>query len=203
MDLVHKISIVKARPASYWVNSANQHLPVASSVVLVIMLAWYLSRFIWVLLPQQGEFDWSIRVPAASGPVGQMTSATRTDFGAIAAAHLFGIPGAEPVIETTVDAPETRLDLKLRGTIAADDPSMAHAIIADGKGKDKVYFIKDKVPGGAVLPRRTGPVRTPQDEIVERTHSTAIDLCLSIVAELAGELSSVAIVAVFDLGDFR
>ena len=34
------------------------------------------------------------------------------------------MPGAEPVIATTVDAPETRLNLKLRGTIAADDPSL-------------------------------------------------------------------------------
>jgi general secretion pathway protein C len=151
MNLVHQINTVRAKPASYWVNSANQHLPGLSSVVLVIMLALYLSRFIWVLLPQHDEFDWSIKVPLTSGSSGQASVLDRTDFGLIAAAHLFGMPGAEPVIKTTVDAPETRLDLKLRGTVAADDPATAHAIIADGKGKDDVYFIKDKVPGGAVL----------------------------------------------------
>jgi general secretion pathway protein C len=151
MDLVHKISFIKAKPASYWVNSANQNLPQFSSVILVIMLAWYLSQFVWILLPQQDEFDWSIKVPVVAGATGQMSASGQTDFGGISAAHLFGIPGAEPVITATVDAPETRLDLKLRGTVAADDPAMAHAIIADGKGKDNVYFIKDKVPGGAVL----------------------------------------------------
>ena len=52
---------------------------------------------------------------------------------------------------TAIDAPETQLNLQLRGTIAAGDETMAHAIIADGNGKDKVYFINDAVPGGAVL----------------------------------------------------
>jgi general secretion pathway protein C len=151
MDLVHKISIARERPASYWLNSANQHMPAVSSVLLVIAIAWYMSRLLWILMPQQGEFDWSVRAPASGGASSQVSSSTRTDFAAIAAAHLFGVPGAEPVITATLDAPETRLDLKLRGTIAADDPSMAHAIIADGKGKDSVYFLKDKVPGGAEL----------------------------------------------------
>jgi general secretion pathway protein C len=151
MDLVHKISIARAQPVSYWLNSANQHLPTVSSVLLVIAIAWYMSSLLWVLMPQQGEFDWSVKAPASGGSSSQVMSAKRTDFAAIATAHLFGVPGAGPVITATVDAPETRLDLKLRGTVAADDPSMAHAIIADGKGKDSVYFIKDKVPGGAEL----------------------------------------------------
>jgi general secretion pathway protein C len=150
MDLVHKINLARAQPVSYWLNSANQHLPAVSSILLVITIAWYMSRLLWVLLPQQDEFDWGIKAPASGSASGQLAGNSRTDFEAITSAHLFGVPGAEPVI-TTVDAPETRLDLKLRGAVAADDPAMAHAIIADGKGKDSVYFIKDKVPGGALL----------------------------------------------------
>jgi general secretion pathway protein C len=49
------------------------------------------------------------------------------------------------------NAPETNLNLKLRGAIAAEDSKYAHAIIADGSGPEKVYFLKDMVPGGATL----------------------------------------------------
>ena len=151
MDLVHKINIVRSQPASYWLNSANQHLPGISTVVLVILIAWYMARLIWIILPQQDEFDWSVKAPVSSGLTGRPTALATVNFATIADVHLFGVPGAEPVIAATVDAPETRLDLKLRGTVAADDPAMAHAIIADGNGQDKVYFLKDKLPGGAEL----------------------------------------------------
>ncbi|MCP3999811.1 MAG: hypothetical protein GY727_02755 [Gammaproteobacteria bacterium] len=151
MDLIHKIDFIKAKPASHWVNSANQNLPHISSIVLVIMLAWYLSKLVWVLLPQQDEFDWRVKVPTTPSSSRPINASGQTDFGVITAAHLFGVPGAEPVITATLDAPETRLNLKLHGAIAADDPAMAHAIIADGKGKGEVYFLKDRLPGGAVL----------------------------------------------------
>jgi general secretion pathway protein C len=53
----------------------------------------------------------------------------------------------------TQNAPETQLNLELRGAVAAADERFAHAIIADGSGTEKVYFLKDSVPGGAVLQR--------------------------------------------------
>jgi general secretion pathway protein C len=151
MDLIHKINIVRSQPASYWLNSANQYLPGISSVVLIIVIAWYMARLIWIILPQQDEFDWSVKAPVSSGLTGRLTTTSKVNFATIAAVHLFGVPGVEPVIATSVDAPETRLNLKLRGTIAADDPAMAHAIIAEGNGQDEVYFLNDKVAGGAVL----------------------------------------------------
>ena len=151
MDLVHKINSLRSRPPEQWLTAANQHLPGWSTWLLVVAIAWYLARLIWVLMPQTDEFDWTLRPPVASAPVAGGAQASSADFGAIAEAHLFGMPGAEPELVQTVDAPETRLNLKLRGTVAADDSGMAHAIIADGQGKDDVYFIKDKVPGGATL----------------------------------------------------
>jgi general secretion pathway protein C len=152
MDLVHKINSLRARPANDWLNAANHHVPPWSTGLLVVALAWYLAQLIWVLLPQNDEFDWSVRSPTPTSSSTQSSKGT-VDFEKIASTHLFGVPGAEPVgpNSATVDAPETRMNLKLKGTVAADDPGMAHAIIADGKGSDDVYFVKDKIPGGAVL----------------------------------------------------
>ena len=151
MDLVHKINTLKARPPEFWLNAANQHMPGWATGLLVVAIAWYAARIFWVLMPQTDEFDWTIRTPPInSAPQASVVSSV--DFETIAKAHLFGQPGAEPTIQpNTTDAPETRLNLKLRGAVAADDPGMAHAIIADGQGKDDVYFVKDKIPGGAVL----------------------------------------------------
>jgi general secretion pathway protein C len=154
MDLRHKISNARnaalARPAAEWLNLANQRLPAIASLVLAVLIAWYMSRLVWALLPMHTEFDWDVR-PTVRSSISGTTDAPETDYLAVANAHIFGVPGEEPVFEQTTDAPDTSLNLKLRGAIAADDPAYAHAIIADGKGNDNVYFINDKLPGGAVL----------------------------------------------------
>jgi len=154
MDLRHKISSARnaalARPAAEWLNLANQRLPPVASLALAVLIAWYVSRLVWALLPLQTEFDWSVR-PAVSSSVSVTADAPSADYLAVANAHIFGVPGAEPVVEQTTEAPDTNLNLKLRGAITENDPDYAHAIIADGKGNDNVYFINDKLPGGAVL----------------------------------------------------
>ena len=157
MDLVHKISLLRsslaARPAAEWAGLASSKLPGFINAGLVILIAWYAAKLAWALLPQQGEFDWSVRSPAPSTMAPSPSGSSTTDYNAIAQAHLFGIPGAAPVVaeEQSTDAPDTSLNLKLRGTIAANDADIAHAIIADGKGNDDVYFINDQIPGGATL----------------------------------------------------
>ena len=149
MDLRHKIDLLKSQSANQWLNQANEHLPNALAWLLILVIAWYLARLVWALVPLDSGFDWSVR-PAESNISVSRPGAAKIDFAAIAAVHLFGQAGAEP-LNTAIDAPETQLNLQLRGAIAAGDEALAHAIIADGNGKDKVYFIHDAVPGGALL----------------------------------------------------
>ncbi len=132
-----------------WLALANSRLPTVLSGVLVLVLAWYLARLFWAVLPGQPEYDWSV----APQPVAMSATAAPAtfDFAKVADAHLFGEADAAPPPEAAVDAPETRLNLKLRGTIAADDETIAHAIISEGGNQAKVYFIEDSVPGGATL----------------------------------------------------
>lgn len=68
-------------------------------------------------------------------------------FGA-APANDAGLPG-----EVVINAPETDLDLSLRGTLAADAPEHALAIIADGEGTERSYRVGEELPGGAELHR--------------------------------------------------
>jgi general secretion pathway protein C len=131
--------------------SASERLPFWISLLVVALIAYYLARLIWLLYPAGDEFAWS--PPARTGP--GRVAAQQIDYQSIVGTHLFGKGSDEaiPVPDESVDAPDTRLNLRLRATIAANDPETAHAIIADGSGNEKVYFLKDSVPGGATLHR--------------------------------------------------
>ena len=147
MELTHKIQSLRERSPEQWVTLANRELPSIAAWVLVLFIAWYGAQLLWALFPGQPEFDWSRRAASTGTPVNNAD--VSVDFRAIANAHLFGEADAQPQPSAVVKAPDTRLNLKLRGTIAADDETIAHAIIADDSNKAKVYFVEDSVPGGA------------------------------------------------------
>ena len=137
------------------VARASETMPFWVSLVLVIAIGYYGARLIWLLVPGQEQAVWTpppfTGIPAAAGKTGGVQSA----YAAVVDAHLFGQPSAAPDPSATdaQNAPETQLNLELRGAVAAADERFAHAIIADGSGTEKVYFLKDTVPGGAVLQR--------------------------------------------------
>lgn len=59
--------------------------------------------------------------------------------------HLFG------VYTTSSAIPQSNLDLKLSGTVAAENANDAYALITDQSNNTKVYQIGDTLPGGAIL----------------------------------------------------
>ena len=63
----------------------------------------------------------------------------------------FRLGGAPPPPQDLEDVPETQLNLKLKGTIAASVDQESMAIIAEGNGDEKVYEIGDAIPGGASI----------------------------------------------------
>lgn len=131
---------------------ASETLPFWVSLVLVVAIGWYAARLVWLLVPGAEPAPWTppafTGVAAAPGGGGEQAA-----YAGIAGAHLFGTATADaaPSLDDAQDAPETQLNLQLRGAIAAADDRFAHAIISDGSGTEKVYFLKDAVPGGAVL----------------------------------------------------
>jgi len=131
---------------------ANQRLPVWISLALTIAIAWYLAKLFWVLFPSD---------PALSLPAVTMRTATQASSNSapdyshkgIVDADVFGVSNPDdtpPPLDTT-NAPETRLNLQLLGTIVVSDKKQAHAIITETGKDSEVYFIDDAVPGGASL----------------------------------------------------
>ncbi len=130
---------------------ANEHLPLAVSVVTVVLIGYYLARLFWLAYPAGPRPPW--QPPALLPQAGQPASGL-TDYATITAAHLFGEVSNEPpplTGDAALSAPDTSLALQLRGAIAADDPRFAHAIIADGSGSEHVYFVNSTLPGGATV----------------------------------------------------
>lgn len=138
---------------------ANDHLPFWMSLLLVIMIGYYLARIVWLLVPTDETAAWT--PPPAPVRTQSMSADTQNvSQQDIVNAHLFGkadpteTPAdATALDENTEDAPDTRLNLKLRATVSAADQEFAHAIVADSSGEEKVYFIRDSIPGGATLHR--------------------------------------------------
>ncbi|MCC5795592.1 MAG: type II secretion system protein GspC [Chromatiales bacterium] len=126
------------------------------SLLMVLLIGWYAARLAWLAWPQPDPV-W-IPPPPLTGSARQ--PATSVDPQRIVSARLFGEASAAPepaaaaVVEDDIDdAPDTRLNLRLRGAVMADDSRFAHAIIADASGVERVYFLEDSIPGGARLHR--------------------------------------------------
>lgn len=145
------------------------------TVVLVLGVAWagsLAARGVWLWVEpapvMTAQVDWNQQAPATgNGGPGARALAEQ-----VAASHWFGEPGAEPsepepVAE--VEMPETRLQLRLRGVVAREDPTLGSALIG-GEGRSSEYFrVGDtlfgqaelvEVHGNRVILRRSGELET-------------------------------------------
>ena len=154
LNLAETLQRWKNQSPEALVAGVSDRLPFWLSLGLVVAIGFYTARLVWSLVPGAEPAAWApppfAGVAAARAPAG---AADPSAYSAIINAHLFGEASAapEPSLSDADNAPETQLNLELRGAIAAADERFAHAIIADGSGLEKVYFLKDTVPGGAVL----------------------------------------------------
>ena len=156
MNLPEIITRLQERSPEQWLGQASDRLPIWVSLALMVIIAWYLARLTWLIYPPPGDLAWEAPPAAAAGSVG--SAGAQRDYGDLVAAQLFGKAEAEPepdpdalADQDVLDAPDTSLDLSLRATVASADVGEAHAIIADGSGKEQVYFLRDPIPGGATL----------------------------------------------------
>ena len=91
--------------------------------------------------------------PAGATPPAAAPSAARRPqarYRDVAGLHLFG-RSAGAAAPATADIRETRLQLKLLGVFASDDPARSFAIIADPQKREEVYQVGDALPGNVRL----------------------------------------------------
>jgi len=127
-----------------WLSRLHSNGPTVVSFVLAVLIAAELA---------------GIAVSLLSGPVKspQPTLSRRQEVHphaganvqAVASAHLFGVPVADPTTQDPNNAPLSSASLVLAGTIATEDPKHGIAIISDG-GPSKVYSVGDTVNGASL-----------------------------------------------------
>lgn len=138
----------------FWVDGLDSRLPVAFTLLFILLFAYSLAALTWRIIPvpqvDVKAFHQAGPSKARRRPVVSLSLARQ-----INQWHLFGKvekhkPKPPPVVraETVV---ETRLNLKLLGVFASKNPKTSKAIIADAKGKEESYSIGDDLPGGATL----------------------------------------------------
>lgn len=142
--------------------------PLLLGLLLVIAAAWQAAALTWSTVTTLAT-EPVLPPPATLAASGEPARA-RPSMQAVAMLHVFGTAETSQatLAAAAVDAPETRLNLKLRGILAANEAGLSRAIISSGN-QDKVYSVGDPVPGGAtveavlpdrVLLRRAGRLET-------------------------------------------
>ncbi len=123
-------------------------LPVVVTVLLVLACSYSLAQLTWLLLPEEAE---SQPGRQALTPPARSIQSQQNDYSHISNAHLFGRYQQTETAPVTTDAPETRLNLVLRGILSATPAEMASAIISIGKGgKEDTYSVGDKVSSATI-----------------------------------------------------
>jgi general secretion pathway protein C len=130
-----------------------QWLPLIATIALIIAIAHGMADLTWRLVPvaeEQGS-----RQTVAGSIAGDTGNGDSVDIDRLIGMSVFGDPDPQDEQNSLdlaeVEAPDTQLNLELRGVLATDIPEMAMAIIASGRGEDKRYRVGDRIGSGASL----------------------------------------------------
>jgi general secretion pathway protein C len=126
----------------------NQRLAAIVNILLIVACAYLLVEITWLFFPQDKEQ--LLPVQQQTRPTDNNQTA-QNNFRKLTTANIFGV-SEKVTVQKQTKAPETRLNLTLKGVLAAIPMKHASAIIAEGKsGKEDIYGIGDKIPGGVLI----------------------------------------------------
>ncbi len=129
-------------------QTTNQRLATIVSLLLIVACAYLLVQMTWMIFLPAEESSLAISSQTKSVVVNQDR---QDNFRKLSAANLFG-ESDKAVAPTARKAPETKLNLTLRGVLAATPNALASAIIAQGKaGNEDIYSIGDKMSDGVLI----------------------------------------------------
>jgi general secretion pathway protein C len=174
-----------------WMQGPRAEL--AARLVTLLLGLWLLYRLavlVWEIIPAPEVAEIPATAPAAvSAPMSDPRQ-PRLDIAKVVGWHLFGAPSAAaPTTGGPIDAPDTRLNLVLRGVLSSEDPEGARAIIAEPNGNENYFRVGSALPGGAELTEiyadRIILVRAGQHETL-RLPRDAMDGAANAPARLPG-----------------
>lgn len=129
----------------------SEHLPKWCNALLVAILGYWLASLIWWLVPLKQ----TQAAPAAVNASNVVQQQPVVRYGQnIANRHVFGVfepPKDESAVTDVNQAPETNLNLVLKGVLLQQPKKGSLAMIAQGNGKQEPYAIGDAIVSGAEL----------------------------------------------------
>lgn len=122
------------------------------AMLLGIWLLYRMAGLVWQIVPTPELPEPTVEKVTAA-PV--VNPRPRLNVAEVVNWHLFGSsstpePGATSEV-APIDAPDTRLNLVLRGVLSSDDPKEARAIIAEPTGEENFFGVGATLPGDAEL----------------------------------------------------
>lgn len=126
----------------------NRKIATVVSLLLIVACAYLLVQITWMFLPQ----DDADIAPTQKQTRPVINAPKQQDsFRKLTGANIFGV-SETAAVQKPSKAPETKLNLTLKGVLAATPMEMASAIIAQGKsGKEEIYGIGDRMPGNVLI----------------------------------------------------
>jgi general secretion pathway protein C len=126
----------------------NQRLAALASLLLIVACAWLLVEVTWLFFPQDEEATLPVQ---QQNRLSNNKQTQQNSFNKLTTANIFGVSD-KAVPQKQIKVPETKLNLTLKGVLAAKPMSRASAIIAKGKsGKEDIFSVGDKMPGGILI----------------------------------------------------
>lgn len=161
----------------HW-HTVSRNAPALAGALLLAVAAWQAAVLTWTIV--ETATSTPALPPAQPLSIDGESAAETESMDRVAGMHLFGTAdvSTDTLAAAAADAPETRLNLKLRGVLAASETGLSRAVISSGSD-EKVYAVGAVVPGGAtveavladrVLLRRDGRLETlrlPRDGVDE------------------------------------
>ena len=143
-------TLVEKIPKSLDIQKLNSWLPAAFTLLFILACSYTLAQLTWLLIPVEHS---PAPAPQAKSrhALNAANAGEQLKIQQITQAHLFGLYQASTSKAVQTDAPETRLNLTLKGVLSTSPMEHASAIIAMGKnGQEDIYGIGDRVSSATV-----------------------------------------------------